>query len=76
MVIRDPRAAITRHFDIASLVTLSDFGGKDEQKAINTGLVAARPGADTEALFEEWMKLEVRAWQMLPATYAAHGPAA
>ena len=48
-VIRDPRPVVTAHFASARLITLADFGGAKEQNAINTGLVAAQPGAATEA---------------------------
>ena len=34
----------------ATIVTLSDFGGEKEQEAINTGILAARPGAATGAI--------------------------
>jgi hypothetical protein len=36
VILNDPREAIVKHFNVASLVTLSDFGGKKEQKSINT----------------------------------------
>ena len=42
----------------ATIVTLSDFGGEKEQEAINTGILAARPGAATERFLEQWMELE------------------
>ena len=42
----------------ATIVTLSDFGGEKEQETINTGILAARPGAATERFLEQWMELE------------------
>jgi hypothetical protein len=59
VVLRDPRLLIKEKLDAgALLVTLSDFGGALEQKAINTGLVAARPNEYIGQLLEDWMALE------------------
>ena len=59
VLLNDPRELVRAKLDAgALLVTLSDFGGKLEQKAINTGLIAARPNEYIGKLLEDWMKLE------------------
>jgi len=59
VLLNDPRELVRSKLDSgALLVTLSDFGGKLEQKAINTGLIAARPNEYIGKLLEDWMKLE------------------
>ena len=59
VLLRDPRLLIKEKLDAgALLVTLSDFGGVLEQKAINTGLIAARPNEYIGKLLEYWMQLE------------------
>jgi len=59
LLLRDPRMFVKSKLDAgALLVTLSDFGGPLEQKAINTGLIGARPNAFIGKLLEDWMALE------------------
>ena len=59
VLLRDPRLLVKDKLDSgALLVTLSDFGGALEQKAINTGLIAARPNEYIGKLLEDWMALE------------------
>ena len=59
LLLRDPRLLIKQKLDAgALLVTLSDFGGALEQKAINTGLIGARPNEYVGKLLEDWMALE------------------
>lgn len=59
VLLNDPRELVRAKLDAgALLVTLSDFGGQLEQKAINTGLIAARPNEYIGKLLEDWMKLE------------------
>ena len=59
LLLRDPRAFVKSKLDAgALLVTLSDFGGALEQKAINTGLIGARPNEFIGKLLEDWMALE------------------
>ena len=62
LLLRDPRLLIKQKLDAgALLVTLSDFGGALEQKAINTGLIGARPNEYVGKLLEDWMALEPEA---------------
>ena len=62
VMLRDPRMLVKEKLDAgALLVTLSDFGGVLQQKAINTGLIAASPNEYIGKLLEDWMALEPKA---------------